>query len=289
MKYITTHIMGIRLQDMLLAGELYTNVANTTLNELFNVQSGVAVDKGSYPVANCLAIGSGGLTPATAANGKPYMKLGYHKPRSCALVEHVPFRLVLQSEDLSGAEQAQYAMRVARTYNGANYWAYYLRRFDSPQAATSLEEFVQNADGTTTSTPWVPTSDGLHPTISEISDTGTVLTSSDYVTVEKYLGANLGETEIGYLIDAMTIIYGTSDLAVISEAAIVACQLKAVSATATSGGGTTTYTEAVGAIIISSMTCNYHLPSLNDELDLTFEIGGAETLYGAEDGTTVSG
>lgn len=283
MKYVTSHLMGVRLQNYKLLNLPYTNVPNTTLNELFDVQSGVPVDTGQTPNLAFLAIGNGGHVMGTTADGTSYPKLVNHSPRDCALINHLPFRMVLASADLSAADRANYAMRVPKTVNGVNYIAYYLKKFDlSTVTVTMLDNTVTN--GQVSSVPWVPTNSNLHPTPSIPSDTGAVQTTGDYVSVQAVLQAIFTTDDIGYLMDVANILYGTTDLAIVSEAALVAAQIKQVSASI-SGGGTLTYNEAIGAILCSSESAYYHLPSLNQQLGLTFEVGGAESLYGVNDGT----
>lgn len=282
MKFITSHVMGIRLQNYKLMGLPYTGVANTTLNELFNIQSGVPTDTGIYPNMKLLAIGNGGHVMGSTGDGLSYPQLVNHSPRDCALINHLPFQLVLASNDLSASDRANYALRVPTTINGQNYIAYYLRLIDlSTVTVNLLDNTVVN--GQVSSVPWVPSSSNLHPTATIPSDTGSVQTSSDYVSVEAILNVAFGDSDIEALMNVANILYGTTDLAIISEAALCAAQMKVVSAQQ-SGGGTLTYTEAVGSIICSSMSCYYHLPSLNQQLTLSFDVGGAESLYGVSDG-----
>lgn len=280
MKYVTSHIMGIRLQDLKLLGLPYSNVQNSTLNELFNVQAGVAVDPGKYPDMGYLAIGQGGHINEQTADGLGYQQLVNHSPRDCALIKHIPFVLRLPTDDLDPATQAGYAMRTQVTVNGTNYIAYYLRKIDMSQVQVQmLLNTVQ--DGVITSVPWVPSSDNLHPTATIPSSTGAVTTSGEYVSVQAVVSVTFTQTDIDELMNVAQILYGNSNLAIISEAALVAGFNKTIQAQL-SGGGTLTYNEAIGAIICSSMSSYYHLPSLNQSLTLTFDIGGAESLFGVD-------
>ncbi len=284
MKFVTSHIMGIRLQDIKLTGLPFTLVPNTTLNELFNVQSGVAPDPSVAPVMNYLSIANGGHVAGVAADGTTYPKLVNHGPRDCALINHLPFVLRLPTNDLDPITQANYAMRTQITVGGINYIAYYLRTISMVGVGVSLLENTV-ANGITTSVPWVPTSANLHPTPTIPSSTGSVTTSGDYVSVQEVLGVTFAQSDIDEFLNVATILYGTPDLAIISEAALVAANPKVISVSA-SGGGTITYTEAVAATICSSMSAYYHLPSLNQSLVLSFDVGGAESLYGV-DGSVV--
>lgn len=282
MKYNTSHVMGIRLQDYKLMGLPYSGVANTTLNELFNIQAGVPTDTGIYPNMAYLAIGNGGHVMGVTSDGLSYPQLVNHSPKDCALINHLPFQLVLASNDLSPSQRANYAMRVPVTISGQNYIAYYLLVINlSAVTVQLLANTVVN--GTVSSIPWVPTSSNLHPTPTIPSNTGSVQTTSDYVSVEAVLNVNLQDSDIEALMNVANILYNTTDLAIISEAALCAAQMKTVTAQA-SGGGTLTYNEAVGTILCSSMSCYYHLPSLNQQLSLSFDVGGAESLYGVDGG-----
>lgn len=284
MKYVTSHIMGIRLQDLKLLGLPYSNVANTTLNELFGIQSGVTVDPGKYPNMGYLAIGNGGHTSATSADGLSYPQLKNHDPQDCALINHLPFALKLPTEDFDSATRAKYGLRVEVTIDGTNYIAYYLRKLDLTN--TTVQSLLNTVnDGITTSVPWVPTTANLHP-VGQLADTtGVVDTNGQYVSVQAVVDVAFADADIENLLDVAQKLYGTKDLAIISEAALVAGQPKLISA-AQQGGGTLTYTEVVSAIVCSSMSAFYHLPSLNDSLTLSFDVGGAESLYGVSSGTT---
>lgn len=284
MKLVTSHIMGIRLQDLNLLGLQYSNVPNTTLNELFGVQAGVAVDPGKYPDMAYLAIGNGGHTVATTADGLAYPQLKNHDPQDCALISHLPFVLCLPNEDLSPAVQSNYGMRTPVTINGINYIAYYLRKLDLTNTQVQMLLNTVN-NGVTSSVPWVPNSGNLHPTGAIPPSTGVVVTSGQYVSVQAVVQVALADADIQNLMNVAQILYGNTGLAIISEMALVAAQPKLITAQQ-QGSGTLTYTEAVGAIICSSMSAFYHLPSLNDSLTLAFDVGGAESLYGV--GTTPS-
>lgn len=286
MKFVTSHIMGIRLQNIKLLGLPYTPVDHTTLNELFDVQSGVVAPNGVAPTMQYLAIGDGGHQDATTSDGLSYPMLVNHGPRDCALINHIPFVLREVTDDLGSAQQSQYGLRKAVTINGTNYYAYYLRKIDLTNVNVDL---LQNtvSDGTTTSTPWVPTTANLHPNPVLPSSTGVVTASGDYVSVQTILTVTLSESDIAELLNVAQIMHGNSNAAIISEAALVAGTPMPISAQS-SGGGTITITEVVGAIVCSSLSRFYHLPSLNKELTLNFDVGGAESLYGVDDGTTIT-
>jgi len=278
MKYVTSHIMGIRLQDFKLLNLPYSLVPNSTLNELFVIQSGVNVPAGKYPSLGYLAIGNGGHTMQVAADGLSYPQLYNHQPSDTALINHIPFIMVPANSDLTVAQMASYGMRVPMTVAGVNYVAYYLLKLDLTNTTIqTLENTVTN--GVTTSVPWAPTTANLHPTPVIPSSSGTVTTSGQYLSVQAVITVSLAAADITNIMNVATILYGTSNLAIISEAALCAGYPMAVSG-AVAGGGTISYTESIGTTIVSSMSAFYSLPSLNDNLTLTFDVGGAESLYG---------
>lgn len=277
MKYVTSHIMGVRLQDFKLLNKPYTLVPNTTLNELFNIQAGVNVPTNQYPSLGYLAIGNGGHTMATAADGLSYPQLYNHSPTDCALINHIPFIMVPANNDLSSADRANYAMRVPMTVNGVNYIAYYLLKLDLSNVSIQVLSNTVN-NGTTTSVPWNPTTANLHPVPTVADSTGAVETSGQYVSVQAVITVSLQASDITNIMNVAQILFNTPNLAIISEAALVAAYPLQVN-TSVPGGGTLTYNEAIAATICSSMSAFYSLPSLNDNLTLTFDVGGAESLY----------
>lgn len=286
MKYVTSHIMGVRLQDFKLLNMPYTLMTNTTLNELFGIQAGVNVPANQFPSLGYLAIGNGGHTMATAADGLSYPALYNHSPTDCALINHIPFIMVPANNDLSSAQRANYAMRVPMTINGVNYIAYYLLKLNLSNVTIQVLQNTVN-NGTVTSVPWTPTTANLHPTPTTPDPTGAVTTSGQYVSVQAIITVALQDTDIQNIMNVANILYGTSNLAIISEAALVAAYPLQVSVPVT-GGGTLTYTETIAATICSSMSAFYSLPSLNDNLTLTFDVGGAESLYAVSSGVSPS-
>lgn len=284
MKNVTSHIMGIYLQDLMLTDEPYALIPNTTLNELFEIQAGVNVPTGQYPTLQYLAIGNGGHTFQTAADGLSYPQLYTHQPTDCALISPIPFVMVPANADLTTQQRELYGMRVPMTVNGVNYIAYYLLRLNystvSPQILTNT---VNN--GVVTSAAWVPTGANLHPTPVVASNTGAVQTNGQYVSMQEIVPVTLGETDIQNIMNVATILYGNANLAIISEAALVAAYPLQVT-TQVTGGGTLSYTEAIAATICTSLSCFYSLPSLNNNLTLNFDVGGAESLYVATSGTS---
>jgi hypothetical protein len=284
MKYVTSHIMGIYLQDLMLTAEPYALIPDTTLNELFEVQAGVNVPTNQYPTLQYLAIGNGGHKMQQAADGLSYPQLYTHQPTDCALISHIPFVMVPANADLTQQQRALYGMRVPMTVAGVNYIAYYLLKLNydtvSPQILTNT---VNN--GVVSSAAWVPTSANLHPTPVVASNTGAVATNGQYVSMQEIIPVTLAASDIQNIQNVATILFGDPNLAIISEAALVAAYPMQVTQQVT-GGGTLTYVEAIAATICTSLSCFYSLPSLNNNLTLNFDVGGAESLYVATSGTS---
>jgi hypothetical protein len=213
-----------------------------------------------------------------AADGLSYPQLYNHSPADCALINHIPFVMVPANNDLSPAEMANYAMRVPMQVNGVNYIAYYLLKLNLTNVTVQVLENTVN-NGTITSQNWVPTSANLHPVGTVASDTGAVSTNGQYLSAQAVLTVTLGQSDIQNIMNVANILYGTSNLAIISEAALVAAYPLQVTVSAGGGSGNLTYTETISALLCSSMSAFYSLPSLNNNLTLTFDVGGAESLY----------
>src|ERR1700744_2992071 len=241
MEFTTSHIMGLRLQTIKLLGLPYTNIPFTTLNELWNVQSGVADPNGKVPSLGWLAIGQGGHVFNIGADGEPFIDLVNHGPGDCALIKPIPFILREASNDLDPGTRANYAMRQQTVINGTNYIAYYLRKFDLTGVNVNL---FQNSvvDGTVTQIPWVPTSDNLHPTPPPVSPTGSVVSGGDYLSVEAIISMSFTDTDITELEKVANILFNTPDRAIISECGLVAATESTISAQQ-NGGGSITYNE----------------------------------------------
>jgi hypothetical protein len=278
MHIITRTIYGSRLQSQLLLGLPYTPAANTTLNERFDVQAGIAPPNGEVPRVRYFGIGNGGHRNMTGADGIPYVSPIQHSPADACAYRPLPFLLREPSNDLTVTERQKYAMRKEEVINGQNYIAYYLKRMDfSDVVPQMLHNSV--ADGVTTTTPFVPSGANLNPTPPAISPTGVVTTSGDYLSTSALLGLGFTAADVAELVEVARIMYDNELYAVISEIMLVAGVDKIVTATGP-GGVNFNYEEAIAATVVTHITAHYSVGYTNNGFDYDLDLGATEPLVG---------
>lgn len=282
MKIIVRTAIGSLLQTTKLMGLPFQLVPNTTLNEKFAIQAGVAPDASMPPSMRYFCIGNGGHRNMTGTDGRPYTSPIQHSPKDFALYNHLPFLLRTPTDDLTVTERQNYALRKQIVVDGSNYIAYYLKRLVmtgiSPQMTQS-----KVVDGDSTTTPFVPDSSNLNPVAPVIPPVGVTSTDGDYVSVSAVLSLNFSANDVAELINVANILYGNELMAVISEIGLVSGSDKVVTGSG-SGGSSFNYNECVAAQIATLITGYYAMSFTNKGFDFGVEVGATEPLFGLQDG-----
>ncbi len=266
-------IYGSALQTAQLLGIPYSVLANTTLNERFNVEKTAVIPDGTYPKLAYFCIGTGGVKLTVGADGNVKSELIQHRATDANNFKPMPFILRKANNDISSSERLKYAMRTIEQYNGENYIAYYLKRIDLTQVTVKLENRVVK-DGITTSTPFVPNSSNLTPVPPTTSSGGANILNSEYVTSTAQITINLTQTECNELLDVATLKYGSEDYAIISEIGLCTGADKQIAIT---GGGS--FKEAIGVQIASHVNTWHAVQYAQAGITGTFDIGVAEPLW----------
>jgi len=269
-------IYGSYVQNTLLMKTEFNMAANTTMNEYFDVLSGVAPDAGAYPSARYIAIGRGGHTLKTGADGEVLVDYLKHRASDAMLYKPLPFVLRTTDNDLTATERANYAIRKSVVYGGVSYYAYYLRRFDVTALKTNMQ-YNTVLNGDTTVTSFIPTTDNLHPTASNLSPTGVTSTSGDYLNTSTILDLILDEASVSEILNAAKVIYGNEAYAFISEMAIVTGVDK-VTQGSLPAGATFNYTEAIAAQVHTFTSVSADLQGLSEGFEVTVDVGSTEPL-----------
>lgn len=279
MRKITRTIYGSKLQTELLLGLPYEHIANTTLNEKFDIQSGVLPNAGQMPKIGWFVIGNGGHRNQTGADGFPYSSPIQHDPADAALYNHLPFLLRLPSEDLTVLERERYGLRKQIVVNGQNYIAYYAKVLTMEDTQIQMLHNTVT-DGVVSQTPFIPTGANLNPTPAPIPATGVVTTNGDYLSASAYLNLSLSREDISELVEVARIMYDNENYAVISEIGLVAGVPRIVNVPGPGGSGNISYQEAICAQITSHMTAYYSVGYTNEGFEFALELGATEALIG---------
>lgn len=276
MEQTTRTAWGSYLQTCLLLGLPFTMQTDTTLNEKFNVQSGVTPAANVIPAQRYYCIGNGGHTMTVGANGIPAPTPLQHEATDAALFNHLPFIMRPVASDLSASQLAQYALRVVQVYNGVSYACYYLRRINFTNVAAQVQmNTVTN--GTTTTTPYTANAANLNPTPPTAANGSVSTTSGDYLTAAAILGLSFSDQDATELVACANIIYGDPRYAIISEVGLVSGVDAVVQVPATTGSFN--MNEVIAAQINSFIDTFVPMNYLNDGTTINLNVGSTEPLF----------
>jgi hypothetical protein len=273
MKNVTRTIWGAALQAYQLAGLPYSTPVNTTLNELYNIQSGVQPT--ATPAIGYMGVGNGAHVAATGSNGFPLMITVPHFCTDAALFNGTPLLMRPLTSDITPAQMASYGMRVVKTYNGIQYACYYLKKIDLSSVAPVIN-YNANNNGTIAVTPYAATSNNLNPTKPSVAAGGTIQTSADYLTVQMVLSLGFTENDAVEFVNCATIIYGDPKYAVISEIMLVTANRQ--TAIGAGASGQFTYNEAFGAQVHSFIDDYISVADTDQGFDFDLDLGAGEPL-----------
>lgn len=276
MERIVRTVYGSYLQTVKHLGLPFVMTPKTTLNEKFDIQSGVAPTVNQYPDVGYYAIGNGGHKYITGAGGIALTEPLQHKATDAALFKHLPFVLRKPELDLSPAQRANYALRRQETYNGQTYIAYYLRRIVKDGVNVNMEyRIVRN--GTTVVNPFVPDNSNLNPTPPELTPNGVNTTDGDYVASSAKMALILTVDDIAEILNAAKIMFGDEAYAIISEIALCSGINKTVSVPGV--GGRFNFNEAIAVQVATHFSTHNALKFNSTGLRIALDSGSTEPLY----------
>ena len=278
MKIITRTIYGSQLQTSKLMGIPHVFAPNTTLNEKFDIQSGVYPAADIPPDLKYIAIGCGVHQAITGADGIPYISPLNHRASDAALFRHIPFILREVNNDLSPSQRAKYALRKLETHNSRNYVAYYLKRLDLAGVRPEMQ-YSEVIDGVKTTIPYEPTSANLNPVPPALANTGVISTDGNYLSCTASIPIVLDANDALELMEVARIIYGNELYAVISEIGLCTGVDKTVDGPG-AGGNTISYMEAIGVQVASHVTAYYSMSFSNQGITARIDLDATEPLIG---------
>lgn len=281
MRRITRTVYGSKIQADLLLRLPYEQLENSTLNEKFDIHSGVVPPNNEFPQLRYFCIGNGGHKNVTGADGIDYTATRQHRASDAALFNHLPFLLREVGDDLDPVSRQKYALRKIITQGGEDYIAYYLKRISMEGVTTQVKNNVV-IDGVTNTTPFVPTSANLNPIPPAITNVGVNTTTGDYLSVSAALSLDFTQQDVAELVNVCRIIFDNELYAIVSEIGLVAGADKLV--TETAGVGTSfNYNECVAATITTFLTGHFPVGFTNEGFNYTLDLGATEPLFGLAD------
>lgn len=257
-------------------GKPYIPLANSTLNQKFNVFPDELPMKGEYPYVAYLAIGRRGAKLAASTMGDPIPSQIPHSPSHAALYEHIPFIVRKLNEDIPASMRKHYRMRVPFTGKDGNaYVAYYLLAIDMTKV-NPVAELRHVEDGKVTSTVFEHEVSDLSPKHIQLDNLNKNDPNADCLVSTAKLEIRLNANDIAEIINAFTVIDGDATGAVISEIALVSGVDRTMQANIS--GVTGSYIECICAQVNSFIHKYTILDTTSTALDMVFDVGSSELM-----------
>lgn len=275
MENIVRTVTGAYLQTCQLLGVPVVIAPHTTLNEKFGIHQDVQITDTEVPRARYVTIGNGGHRMVLGVNNIGRPEPVQHRPTDGALFNHLPFVLRETTNDLSSAERSKYRLRRLEDHAGVTYVAYYAKVLDLTNSVPQMERKTVS-DGSTFSTAYEATISDLTPSPPNLSSTGVVTTSGEYVSATAKVPFTMNEVDITEFMNVCNVIYGDTNYAMLSEIAL--CSGVDRTVMGTFSGLTSAYTDTIGMQVISFINAFFALKFSNSGVNVTFDVGSVETL-----------
>lgn len=276
MKTTTATVYGALLQSFSFFNRPFKLVANTTLNERFAVQAGIAPGAGEMPFAGYLCIGNGGHKNVTGGDGQFYTSAYQHSPGDAGLFKHIPFALRDLTNDLTPEEQKKFGIRKVIPVKGVNKVAYYLRRL--PEGVDDPAMWINTVNGNdVTAKPFIPTSDNLNPKPQDLDPTQTLTSSGQFLSVSTLVEIALNADEIKDIIEACRLLFDNDGYAIISEMGLCTGWDRVVSSSV-GGNGVIEFKEVIACQIAAHLVTYHNLPMANNGIKEIMEVGTTEPM-----------
>lgn len=287
MEQMTRTVYSAALQTGLLLNLPVPIKPNSTLNERFNIQSGVLPTIDNPPRARYYSLGNGGHTFTVGADGIPKPEPVQHRATDAAAFKPFPFVMRLLASDLTADQRAQFCLRRIETWGGSQYATYYLRRIDFTGVVVDMQYKTEDDQGNWTSTEFVPDSSNLNPSPPDLSSSGINLVSGAYVSAEALVDLSLSASDCQELLNVAQIVYGDPAAAVISEVLLCSGVDQAVNVTGP-GNSSFSFLEAIASQVMTFVEAFAAINFLNNGFDLELDIGATEPVLNLTGNTTVT-
>ncbi len=272
MESIVPTIYGSQIYNSAILDLPYYYQPESTINEALSINSGAINYQQAYsPLLKYIAIGNGGHKIVNGNNGIGIPDPIQHSVTDANLYNILPFVIVPQTNDLSAAEQANYALKTSRIINNVSYFLYYLKLINSTDLvlATTLNNTVNNE---TVSQPFIPGVANIYPTPPNLSNNENYQLVPN--TIKNSISVNflLNSTDIANFLTVCQLVPEAYNVDIISEIALC------------TGVWDSTLNDVIGvqpAIFIATF---FPLAFNMSELNYQFSIGNTLPLYNLANG-----
>lgn len=277
MELNTRTVYSSYLQTCMLTGVQFQMKPFTTLNERFDIESGVAPASNALPTLRYMTIGNGGHRMVVGAGGKTKPEPIQHLATDAAAYDPLPFVIRDPINDLTPVERANYCLRKAITIGTDPKIAYYGRRIDFTGVLTTMEHRVIDEDGTTTTTPFVPDSSNLNPIPQPINNSGVNILTGEYVAASAKISIVLTPWEAAELLNVAKTLYDDEDFAIISEIQLVTGVDKVINASGPNGSFN--FNEVICAQVATHVAAFYPIRFSTNGIEIFLDVGASEPLW----------
>ncbi len=231
-----------------------------------------------------VCIGNGGhQMTVKGTNSVPTNVAKERYATDAVLKNMIPFVVVPVESDLTAEKRKRYRLRRTHLINNVLYAAYYGRIIDTTVIAPE-SVIATTVNGITTYSEFEPSISNQRP--SDVPTVGSL--TGIYISVSAPYSLAFSAEDTQNLLDACTILYGDSDLAMISEIAVCSCVDKPIVQRYPNNGTQNPATvtgssikEAVGAQINLMVSMKpLDIETLNAGTSISLELGVTEPLLG---------
>lgn len=280
-----TALSGL-LQTYLLSGIPLTKLAYTTLNERLLIQQNAVLASTDRPTFGYYCIGDKGHYNVPVADGEIIIEPAQHSAVDFAPFNIIPFVMRAEANDLTVAQRLNYGLRRQETFNGVNYFSYYLKKIDLSTATPVLRQ-TTTVDGTTTTDDFVPNNSNLNPTRPTLTTGSAVTSSSTYISASMVVDVPFDENDVAELNNVASILYSSEKRAIISEIGLVSAVQRSVSSPGV-GAQQINFNEAIYAQVLTWLSTYRQLSFDNQGFTITLELGSNEPMLTTDAVSTIS-
>jgi hypothetical protein len=273
-------VVGGSIQAAHYLGLPYVPLANTTINELYDIHHLTNTQADEQPTLGYFAIGNKGHRAATTADSVVKIQPVRHIPTDCGLYGALPFIIRPANADLTADERANYGMRVSITIDNVDYWAYYLKKINRNNIVPQLRQ-ITTVDGVSTYSAWVPDNQNLTPSPIQVPNDSNTTVNGIFFSVTARLDLSFNAQDVIELMNVCEVLYGDPELAIVSEIALVSAITKSVSLLDKNNQPlSTNYFEALKASITDFISTYYPLIFSSEGFTYLADLGTTEPLFG---------